>query len=318
MIRIQLKHCTHYRYDKPVRLGPQTVRLHPTGHTSAPITDYQLAVSPHAHVMRWRQDAFGNRIAEVAVEGQTTEFLINVTLQAALTGQPRLVYGAPAYPVVYDDVLAPLLAPYREALPPTPGLAAWLTSMPHEPQASALDVVLALNRRQHAEIGYNTRMEAGVQTADDTLLLARGSCRDSAWLLVQALRQLGFAARFVSGYLIEPHALASEEDKDHVELHAWCEVFLPGGGWVGLEPTSGELTGEGHIALACAPEPAAAAPVEGLHDECVVTMEHEVTVSRLAEPAVERSLRAAVPMGAARFDEMYRTEPHAQGDTRDH
>jgi uncharacterized circularly permuted ATP-grasp superfamily protein/transglutaminase-like putative cysteine protease len=322
MITIQLHHLTHYRYDKPVRLGPQTVRLHPTGHTSAPITEYRLAVSPNARVVRWRQDSFGNRVAEVAVEGQTTEFLIDVTLQAALTGQPRLVYGAPAFPVVYDDVLAPLLAPYRVALPPTPGLAAWLASMPREPDASALDVVLALNRRQHAEIAYNTRMEAGVQTADDTLQLARGSCRDSAWLLVQALRQLGLAARFVSGYLIEPQALASDAGEDHVELHAWCEVFLPGGGWVGLEPTSGELTGEGHIALACAPDAAAAAPVEGLHDECVVTMEHAVTVSRLAEPAVERSLQAAQPMGTARFDEMYRSEfhaePHLKADARDH
>jgi uncharacterized circularly permuted ATP-grasp superfamily protein/transglutaminase-like putative cysteine protease len=326
MITIQLHHLTHYRYDKPVRLGPQTVRLHPTGHTSAPITAYQLAVSPHARVVCWRQDSFGNRVAEVAVEGSTTEFLIDVTLQAALTGQPRLVYGAPAFPVVYDDVLASLLAPYRVALPSTPGLAAWLASMPREPNASALDVVLGLNRRQHAEIAYNTRMEAGVQTADDTLQLARGSCRDSAWLLVQALRQLGLAARFVSGYLIEPHALASDAGQDHVELHAWCEVFLPGGGWVGLEPTSGELTGEGHIALACAPDAAAAAPVEGLHDECVVTMEHAVTVSRLPEPAVERSLQAAQPMGTARFDEMYLSEFHAEShaefhtkaDARDH
>jgi len=315
MIRVQLHHFTHYRYDKPVRLGPQTVRLHPRGHTRTPIARYQLAVSPQAHVARWLQDAHGNRVAEVRVDGLTSEFLIEVTLQADLSGQPNLVHGAAAFPLVYDGALAPLLAPYRVPGPPSPGLAAWLSGVAGGQQGApvwALDVALGLNRRQHREIAYSTRMEAGVQSPDDTLHLARGSCRDSAWLLVQALRQLGFAARFVSGYLIESDALAAADAKDHVELHAWCEVYLPGAGWVGLEPTSGELAGEGHIALACAAEPAAAAPVEGLHDECVVTMEHRVTVSRL--PAVEQDLQGDAAMGATRFDEMYR----ADGDTREH
>ncbi len=317
MIRIQLHHLTHYRYDHAVRLGPQTVRLHPSGHMRTPITHYEMAVSPQAHVARWYQDAPGNRVAEVVVEGLTTEFRIDVKLQVALSGQPRLVHGAAAYPVVYDELLAPLLAPYRIAGLPTPGLASWLAGMGGAASAEwALDAALAVNRRQHQEIAYNTRMEAGVQSADETLRLARGSCRDSAWLLVQALRHLGFAARFVSGYLIDSDALAVAGDKDHVELHAWCEIYLPGGGWVGLEPTSGELVGEGHIALACAAEPAGAAPVEGLHDECVVTLDHVATVARL--PTVEQDLQGALPMGAARFDEMYRSEPLAQADTREH
>jgi uncharacterized circularly permuted ATP-grasp superfamily protein/transglutaminase-like putative cysteine protease len=324
MIRIQLLHVTHYRYDKLVRLGPQTVRLHPSGHTRTPIVQYQLSAGPQAQVTRWQQDAFGNRVAEVRVDGLTTEFIIEVSLQADLTGQPHLVHGAAAFPVHYDDALAPLLAPYRAAALPTPGLAAWLSapdSAQHAAPEWALDVALGMNRRQHREIAYSTRMEAGVQSPDDTLRLASGSCRDSAWLLVQALRQLGFAARFVSGYLIESDALAEAGDKDHVELHAWCEVYLQGGGWVGLEPTSGELTGEGHIPLAFAAEPAAAAPVEGLHDECVVTMEHRVTVSRLPAPAVEQSLQGRVPMRAdpePRYDEMYRRYPPREDDTREH
>jgi uncharacterized circularly permuted ATP-grasp superfamily protein len=313
MIVVELHHFTHYRYDRQVRLGPQSVRLHPTWHTRAPITHYRLAVSPHAHILRWQQDEMGNRVAVVEVDEPTTEFLLEVTLHAAFGGTVPVPTSGARFPLVHDPALQRLLAPYREHGTPTPGLAAWLASVPRHEQG-ALELALSLNRRQHREIAYNTRMEAGVQTPDETLRLARGSCRDSAWLLVQALRQLGFAARFVSGYLVEPDALAEAGDKDHVELHAWCEVWLPDAGWVGLEPTSGELAGEGHIALACAAEPAQAAPVEGLVDECEVTLEHRVAVTRLPRAPLEHDLQGASTMTAGRFDEMYR----AYGETRDH
>jgi uncharacterized circularly permuted ATP-grasp superfamily protein/transglutaminase-like putative cysteine protease len=318
MIAIELVHRTRYRYDRAVRLGPQTVRLHPTAAMRVPIAGYALSVRPAAHQVTWRHDGLGNRVAEVHLSELTTCLEIDVRMQLHLHREPRPAPAPPpvAFPLRYDDAVAALLADCRgHGETASPALAAWLAAFDTH-GLNALDVALGLNRRQHREIAYNTRLEAGVQSADETLKLAHGSCRDSAWLLVQALRQFGFAARFVSGYLVEPGTLAAADDaQDHVELHAWCEAYLPGHGWVGLEPTSGELTTEGHIALACAPDPAAAAPVEGMIDECEVTLEHSVTVTRLPPPpAPTPTTDGARSMSAVPFDEMY----IGYGRTREH
>src|SRR5437016_5358381 len=132
-------------------------------------------------------------------------------------------------------------------------------------------------------------MEAGVQTPERARQLCSGSCRDSAWLLVQLFRHLGLAARFVSGYLIQ---LQSDEkaldgpsgaEKDFTDLHAWTEVYLPGAGWIGLDPTSGLMAGEGHIPLVCAPEPSGAAPITGVVDKCESKLVHEMSVRRIYE-----------------------------------
>ncbi|HUG73425.1 MAG TPA: transglutaminase family protein, partial [Steroidobacteraceae bacterium] len=146
-----------------------------------------------------------------------------------------------------------------------------------------------INQQLQQGIRYTIRMEPGVQTPEQTLVLESGSCRDTGWLMVQILRHLGLAARFVSGYLIQLKADVKSLDgpsgaeQDFTDLHAWCEVYLPGAGWIGLDPTSGLMAGEGHIPLACSPDPGSAAPVTGALDECQVEFEHRMSVSRVWE-----------------------------------
>ena len=133
-----------------------------------------------------------------------------------------------------------------------------------------------LNAAVHRDVAYSERMESGVQTPDETLRAAIGSCRDSAWLLVSLLRQYGIAARFVSGYLVQ---LTPEADT--TDLHAWTEAYLPGAGWVGLDPTSALFAGEGHIPLAATPRPSSAAPITGATEPVEVSFRFHNEVRRI-------------------------------------
>ena len=291
-IQVALNHKTHYLYDRRISLGPQVVRLRPAPHARTPILSYSLKIDPKNHFLNWQQDPQGNYLARLVFPEPTKQFLVEVDLVAEMAVfNPFDFFLEPTaeqYPFAYDADVARELRPFLEVEPVRPALCAFLSKIPRE-KTRTIDFLVALNQRLQAEIGYVIRLEPGVQTCEETLNLRTGSCRDSAWLLVQILRNLGLAARFVSGYLIQLTADVKPLDgpagpsADFTDLHAWAEVYLPGAGWIGLDPTSGMFAGEGHIPLACTPDASSAAPVTGLLDECETEFRHEMTVQRLFE-----------------------------------
>jgi uncharacterized protein (DUF2126 family)/transglutaminase-like putative cysteine protease len=291
-ILASLHHLTCYRYDRLVALAPQIIRLRPAPHCRTRIESYSLNVTPVQHFVNWQQDPNGNWLARLVFPEKTREFTIAVDLIADMTViNPFDFFLEPfaeTFPFVYPADFAEELAPYLDAEPAGPRLAAFLASIPRE-QKNTVDVLVGLNQRLHLEIRYLTRMESGVQTPEQTLVANAGSCRDSAWLQVQILRHLGLAARFVSGYLIQLRPDARPLDgpagvaQDVADLHAWAEAYVPGAGWIGLDATSGLLCAEGHLPLAATPHFRAAAPISGSVEPSQVTFSFEMKVARIAE-----------------------------------
>ncbi|MBP2298515.1 transglutaminase family protein [Azospirillum picis] len=291
-IHVALNHKTIYRYDRLVSLGPQIIRLRPAPHCRTPILSYSLKVSPKQHFLNWQQDPQSNFQARFVFPEKTREFIVEVDLVAEIAAINPFDFfleeKAGHIPFSYDEWLQRELRPYLETEEPGPELAGYLAAIPRE-KTPTIDFLVAVNQRLQQDIGYLIRMEPGIQTCEETLTKRSGSCRDTAWLLVQILRNLGLAARFVSGYLIQLTADQkaldgpSGPESDFTDLHAWTEVFLPGAGWVGLDPTSGLLAGEGHIPLACTPDASSAAPISGMVDEAEVDFTHEMSVTRIYE-----------------------------------
>ena len=295
-IHAALHHVTHYRYDRPVQLGPQVIRLRPAPHCRSHIVSYSLRVEP-THFINWQQDPFANYQARLVFPEKTTEFKVTVDLVVEMAVYNPFDFflepEAEHFPFGYTKAQAQELAPYLAKTKMGKRLKDYIASLDlksmQRKKLRTIDFLVQINQKLHQDIGYVIRMAPGVQTPEETLKLRSGSCRDSGWLLVQLLRHCGLAARFVSGYLIQltPDVKSldgpSGTEVDFTDLHAWCEVYLPGAGWIGLDPTSGLLAGEGHIPLACTPQPSSAAPIEGLVDEAEVTFGHDMKVSRVLE-----------------------------------
>ena len=304
-IKVALEHRTTYRFDRPIEIGPHVIRLRPAPHTRTPIEAYSLTISPANHFLNWQQDPFGNYLARVVFPEKASELDITVGLVADLEVVNPFDFFiedyAQTFPFTYPDGLRTDLEPYLAPVEDSPGLglgpvlSGWLDRLPLGKPGpdgtgqATVDFLVALNAAVYGDVGYSVRMEPGVQTPDQTLTRAIGSCRDSAWLLVAALRHFGLAARFVSGYLVQltsdTEALdgPSGPKEDFTDLHAWAEVFIPGAGWIGLDPTSALFAGEGHIPLAATPHPNHAAPISGATEPTSVEFDFHNTVTRFHE-----------------------------------
>jgi len=336
-IRVALHHLTRYRYDRPVSLLPHVVRLRPAPHCRTLIEAYSLRIRPEPHFLNWQQDPFGNYQARLVFPQKSTELSVEVDLVAEMTVQNPFDFfvetAAETFPFAYGPALRRDLAPYLDIGAVSPRLSDFVERARSADVRSGrrtIDVLVDLNRRVHDNLRYDIRMEPGVFSPEETLERGHGSCRDYAWLLVQVLRRLGLAARFVSGYSIQlkadekPLTGPAGVERDSTDLHAWAEVFLPGAGWVGLDATSGLLAGEGYIPLACTPDPETAAAISGnfefqgadpsekLKEEFTFSM----SVTRVAEsprvtlPYTEEAWRA--------IDSLGRDVDHvlAEGDVR--
>ncbi len=281
---IGLVHRTSYRYDRPVLLGPQSIRLRPMPHARTPIPSYTLRIDPAPQTLHWQQDPHGNTLARVVLPGPVGALDVVVDLIADLTPQDPFNFllepGAESWPFRYDPQTADDLSYFHRADHAGPLLQALRDETP-APATPTIGLILELTHRVRNRVAYIVRMEPGVWNPDRTLAEAQGSCRDSAWLLIQLLRMHGVAARFVSGYLIQ---IPDDGTPDVADLHAWAEAFLPGAGWIGLDATSGLLTAEGHIPLAASPYPIAAAPITGTVEPSGVVLETDMQVRRIVPP----------------------------------
>jgi uncharacterized protein (DUF2126 family)/transglutaminase-like putative cysteine protease len=313
-IRVALHHRTEYQYDRQVTLTPQIVRLRPAPHARTPILAYSLKITPSDHFINWQQDPYSNYLARLVFNKPAREFSVQVDLVADMTIINPFDFfieeSARTYPFTYEPVLAKELIPYLERSAAGPLFCALVKDV-RKQDIRMEDYLVEINQRLCREIKYLVRMEPGIQTPEETLTLGSGSCRDTGWLLVQILRHLGLAARFVSGYLIQlkPDVKALDgppgPEVDFTDLHAWAEVYVPGAGWIGLDPTSGLLAGEGHIPLACAADPLSAAPISGSFnfskdhskedDKCVPEFTFHMDVRRVEEaPRVTKPYREEV------------------------
>jgi transglutaminase-like putative cysteine protease len=293
-VTVALHHTTRYRYSRPAGLSPQTIRLRPSPHCRTPIPSYSLMIKPACHSLHWIQDPQGNYLARVIFSAPVSEFIVDVRLVADLVPLNPFNFFVEDYaanfPFSYDATVQDELAPYlKRAVDTGDHWDQFLLDVDTRPRQT-IHFLVELNRLVNRAITYSVRMEPGIQTPEFTLANHTGSCRDSTWLLINALRHFGLAARFVSGYLIQLKARQPSDGpepgpiEDGADLHAWAEVYLPGAGWIGLDPTSGLLSAEGHIPLASSPNQVSAAPITGSAESVETEFFFSMMVARCSMP----------------------------------
>ncbi len=292
-IHVAIKHNTYYKYDRLVSASPHIIRLKPAPHSRTPIHSYSLQITPKEHFINLQQDAFGNYLARVVFPNKLREIKVEIEVIAEMTAINPFDFFVEEYaekfPFQYKVQEKKELTPYFEVVEDSPLLEQWLKEFDQYKGSRIVDFLVAVNQALYHRIKYTIRLEHGIYTCEETLSKESGSCRDSAWVLVQTMRHLGIAARFVSGYLVQLKSDQKSVDgpsgpeQDFTDLHAWCEVYIPGAGWIGLDPTSGLLAGEGHIPLCCTPDPVSASPITGAVDECEVAFEYTNEVIRVRE-----------------------------------
>ncbi|MFT5885396.1 MAG: hypothetical protein ACI9IP_001856 [Arcticibacterium sp.] len=292
-IRVAIRHQMHYDYDKFINVSPQVIRLKPAVHSRTPISSYSLKIFPENHFINWQQDPFGNFQARVVFPDKINHLYVEVEVIADLIVLNPFDFFvddyADKFPFKYEPELKKELSPYFEISEKGPLLQEFLDTKIPKSEMPIVDFLVAINQALFTQVNYTIRLEVGIQTCEETLSKELGSCRDSAWVLVQLFRHLGLAARFVSGYLVQLTADEKSLDgpsgpeADFTDLHAWAEVFIPGAGWIGLDATSGLFAGEGHIPLSCTPSPGSAAPITGFLDACETTFNFKNEVFRIHE-----------------------------------
>ncbi len=262
MQRYSILHRTYYNFNNVVRFEPHTLRLRPREGHELRIESSHLDITPPA-TLRWYRDVEDNSVAIATFTAASSQLLITSTVTIQQYNQTPLDFLVADYATYYPFAYRPedyaVLTPYLQDGQPYPQLKHWLARVwqaGERIQTYTLLQRLALYIQQ--TITYQLREAPGVQLATDTLTRGTGSCRDSAFLFMEAARCLGFAARFVSGYLHTPPS-----HSNFGATHAWAEVFLPGAGWKGFDPTIGTLVGTDHIAVAVARLPESVPPVAG-------------------------------------------------------
>jgi transglutaminase-like putative cysteine protease len=263
MQRLTIHHETHYSYDNPVAFTEHRLLLRPRDGHSLNLIDASLVVSPPGDV-RWIYDALGNCVCLFTPQGEARTLTITSTM--TVDRYPAYVEvdvdnPHSALPMVYSPEDRPVLSAYIQPVTEDhPGIILnWLRQFMKDPAEPALDVIKRINTAIHTEFNYGARWQEGVQHPADTIQWKSGTCRDFAWLMIETLRRMGFAARFITGYLYS----RSAELRGAGATHAWCEVFLPHLGWVELDPTNGLVESPFLIPIAVARTPAEASPISG-------------------------------------------------------
>ncbi len=266
MQRYEILHRTYYNFTTAVQLGPHSLRLRPREGHELRVESVSVRTTP-ASSLRWSRDVEDNSVATATFELTASQLMIESQVTVQQYNQAPfdflLADHAADYPFAYAPGDAAVLSPYMSGAAHSANeqaaLASWVSALwPAGEPIQTFALLQRLNAHIHQSLSYRVREDPGVQTPAETLALGTGSCRDWAFLFMEAARRFGLAARFVSGYLNTPPSSVN-----YGATHAWAEVFLPGAGWKGFDPTSGLVVGPDHIAVAVARLPESVPPVEG-------------------------------------------------------